>query len=414
MPMFQYKAKRYDGKKISGVIELDDEAILIDRLHRKRAVLLSVKRLEADQANSIKRGLIEELQGKLKSLANTVSHADILLFSHQLAAMFGAGVPLSRCLESLSRDLQNKKLREIMSDIYRDIESGDDFSEALAKHPQVFNKLYSNMVRAGESSGTLAIILNQLASYLENSQNVRGKIKAALTYPIVLMGFGFLITIGLLLFIIPQFSQMYQRFNAPLPLPTRIMLGISQSLRQGFLFYILGLFGFWLLFWLILQTPQGKYNWDRMKLKIPVIGPLLLKGVFAQFSRTLSILSKSGLPIIQSIKIVSDSISNTFIEKKMEECSLKIQKGATISEAFAESKVFPELMLQMISSGEESGTLVTMLAKIGDFYQQQIDATVSSLTSLIEPFLIILVGLMVGSIAISVFLPIFKMGGVIR
>ena len=410
MPLFQYKAKRFDGKTITGVIELEDDLTLIDRLHQKKAVLLSVKELENNKAIPKARSL-EKLQKKLKKIFNRVTYSEILLFTHQLTAMFGAGVPLSRCFESLSRDLKNKKLQDIVSDINRDIESGDDLSEALAKHPHVFNKLYINMVHAGEASGTLSLILSQLAFYMQNTMHIRGKLKAALTYPLVLISFALMITLGMLIFIIPQFSQMYSRLNTSLPLPTRIMMNISTSIQHGYLLYVIIFFGLSLFLWILLQTNRGQYFWDKMKLRIPIFGTLIFKGIFIQFSRTLSILVKSGLPIIQSIKIVSESISNTYIEKKIEACSLKIQRGATISEAFSESKIFPELMIQMISSGEESGTLSSMLAKIADFYQEQIDTAVATLSSLIEPILIVVIGLIVGSMAISIFLPIFKMGG---
>jgi len=413
MPLFQYKAKRFDGKTITGVVELEDELTLIDRLHQKKAVLISVKELENNQAIPKARPL-EKLQKKLKEIFSRVTHSEILLFTHQLTAMFGAGVPLSRCFESLNRDLKNKKLQDIVSDINRDIESGDDLSEALAKHPHVFNKLYVNMVHAGEASGTLSLILSQLAFYLQNTMHIRGKLKAALTYPLVLISFALLITLGMLIFIIPQFSQMYSRLNTSLPLPTRIMMNISTSIQHGYLFYVIIFFGLWLFLCILLQTNRGQFLWDKMKLRIPIFGTLIFKGIFIQFSRTLSILLKSGLPIIQSIKIVSESISNTYIEKKIEACSLKIQRGATISEAFSESKIFPELMIQMISSGEESGTLSSMLAKIADFYQEQIDTAVATLSSLIEPIMIVVIGLIVGSMAISIFLPIFKMGGAIH
>ncbi|MCL6582588.1 MAG: type II secretion system F family protein [bacterium] len=412
MPVFQYKAKRFDGKTIAGVIELDSEMTLIDRLHRKNAVLLSASQIEdGRQAKITKAGFGEKLRTRFNKIFNSISSNEILLFTHQMAAMFGAGVPLSRCLESLGKDLKNKKFRDIVSEIHRDIESGDDLSEAMAKHPHVFSKLYINMIHAGESSGTLATILSQLSFYQETATEVRGKLKAALAYPIALISFTLVVMLILLLVIIPQFNQIYSRLNTPLPLPTKILMKISTTIRYGYYWYLIGFFSLWVLWGLILQTSWGRYTWDRLKLRIPIIGPIILKGIFTQFSRTLSILLKSGLPVIQSLRIISESTPNAYIKKKVEECAIKIQKGATISEAFAEGEVFPELMLQMISSGEESGTLFAMLAKVADFYQQQVSTTVATLTSIIEPVLIVIMGLIIGSIAISVFLPIFKMGG---
>jgi type IV pilus assembly protein PilC len=412
MPVFQYKAKRFDGKVISGVIELDSEMTLIDRLHRKNAVLLSASQVEEGKLPRTPQvGLSEKFRSRLKKTFSPISSNEILLFTHQLSAMFGAGVPLSRCLESLAKDLKNKKFRDVVSEIYRDIESGDDLSEAMAKHAHVFSKLYINMIHAGESSGTLSTILSQLSYYQETAMEIRGKLKTALAYPIALMFFAMVVSFILLLFIIPQFNQIYTRLNTALPLPTKILMGISNTVQHGYIWYLFFFFGAWALFWIILQTTSGKYTWDRIKLQFPIVGPIMVKSIFTQFSRTLSILLKSGLPIIQSLKIISESIPNVYIEKKVEECSIKIQKGATISEAFSDEKVFPQLMLQMISSGEESGTLYAMLSKVADFYQQQVSTTVATLTSILEPVLIVVLGLIIGSIAISIFLPIFKMGG---
>ncbi|MEW5803987.1 MAG: type II secretion system F family protein [bacterium] len=412
MPVFQYKAKRFDGKIIAGVIDLDNEITLIDRLHRKNAVLLSASEVEdGKKARMPQVGLKEKIHEKCKKAVSPISSNEILLFTHQLAAMFGAGVPLSRCLESLAKDLKNKKFRDVVSEIYRDIESGDDLSEAMAKHPHVFSKLYINMIHAGESSGTLSTILNQLSFYQESAMEIRGRLKTALAYPAALIFFALVVTFALLLFIIPQFNQIYTRLNTELPLPTKILMNISNMVQHGYGWFIAGFIGFWLLSWIILQTSQGRYTWDRIKLRIPILGPIMVKSIFTQFSRTLSILLKSGLPVIQSLKIISESTPNVFIEKKVEECSIKIQRGATISEAFSEGSVFPELMLQMITSGEESGTLFAMLSKVADFYQQQVSTTVAALTSILEPVLIVTLGLIIGSIAISIFLPIFRMGG---
>lgn len=408
MPFYNYKAREFSGKTITGTIEAETEELLLERLHRRNAVPLSIMRLHEPAS---KNPVLENLKISLKRISNPIKLQHVMMFTNQLSAMFGSGISLSKSLQSIAFDSKNKALHEIITEIYRSIEAGEDLSQAMERYPAVFNDLYVNLIRSGEVSGTLAIILPQLVSYLERALEVRGKIKAAITYPITIICFAFLVISILVLFIVPKFASIYDRLKTPLPLPTKILLNGSFLLRQHFLFFFSSAIVLLVLFFFALQTERVGFWWDKTKLRIPIFGQLLLKGILAKFSKTLSVLLQSGLPIIQSIQIVSESVGNLYLKRTLEDCTISIQKGASISQAFSKSQAFPDLLVQMISSGEESGTLHTMLNKTSDFYQQQVNSAVAAMTSIIEPVLIIVIGSIVAFVAISIFLPIFKMGG---
>lgn len=388
-------------------MDVENEDALIERLHRRDAVPLNINIVNAPPKRS---SFFEKLKIGIKRTTNPIRLHEILMFTHQLSAMFSSGIPLSRSLQSIAIDSKNKHLQEIITEIYRSIEAGEDLSQAMSRYPEVFDELYVNLIRSGEISGTLAIVLPQLVSYIERYLEVRGKVKAAITYPFVIISFAILVIAFLVLIIVPKFGIIYNRLKAPLPLPTKILLTGSQLIRQNFFAMIFLSLMILFLLYLCFQTERIEFLWDRAKLRIPIFGPLVLKSIFAKFCKTLSVLLQSGLPIIQSIQIASNTLNNRYLQHVLEKCNLSIQKGASISEAFAESSAFPDLLIQMVSSGEESGTLHIMLEKTSNFYQQQVNSTVNALTSIIEPILIIIIGVIVAGIAIAVFLPIFKMG----
>lgn len=410
MPYFSYKAREFSGRTISGIIEAESEEALLERLHRRNAVPLSVTRSDEP---FVKSPFMENVKTGMRRFGSSIRLQDLLMFTNQLAAMFGSGISISKSIQSIAIDTRNRALQGVITDIYRSIEAGDDLSQAMSRHPAVFDDLYVNLIRSGEVSGTLAIILPQLASYLEKSIEIRGKLKAAVFYPLTIICFAILVISSLIIFIVPKFEVIYERLKAPLPLPTRILLGGSNLLRQHFILIILSLVALFACSYLLLQTKQMRVWWDKTKLRFPIIGPILLKGTLSKFSKTLSVLLHSGMPIIQSIQIVSDSVGNRYLKEVLDVSTVDIQKGASVSQAFSGSRAFPDLIIQMISTGEESGTLHIMLEKTSDFYQQQVSSSVSALTSIIEPLLIIIIGVIVAFIAISIFLPIFKMGGVL-
>ncbi|MGA1843470.1 MAG: type II secretion system F family protein [bacterium] len=410
MPYFSYKAREFSGRTISGIIEAESEEALLERLHRRNAVPLSVTRSDEP---FVKSPLMENVRMGMRRFGSSIRLQDLLMFTNQLAAMFGSGISISKSIQSIAVDTRNKSLQGVITDIYRSIEAGDDLSQAMSRHPAVFDDLYVNLIRSGEVSGTLAIILPQLASYLEKSIEIRGKLKAAVFYPLTIICFAILVISSLIIFIVPKFEVIYERLKAPLPLPTRILLVGSTLLREHFILIVLGLVGVFACAYLLLQTRRIRIWWDKTKLRFPIIGPILLKGTLSKFAKTLSVLLHSGMPIIQSIQIVSDSVGNQYLKEVLDVSTVDIQKGASVSQAFSGSGAFPDLIIQMISTGEESGTLNIMLEKTADFYQQQVSSSVSALTSIIEPLLIIVIGVIVAFIAISIFLPIFKMGGVL-
>jgi len=407
LPYFTYKARDFSGKTISGTVEAESEEALLERLHRRNAVPLQVVRINEPYR---KNTFLENVRISLKKFGSHIGLQDILMFTNQLSAMFGAGIPISKSIQSIAFDAKNKSFQDVMTEIYRSIEAGDDLSQAMSRFPAVFNELYVNLVRSGEVSGTLAVILPQLASYIEKSIEIRGKIKAAIFYPLTIIAFAILVITVLIMFIVPKFGEIYQRLKTPLPIPTKILLKGSEIFRQHFIFVFAGVFAVFLLGYLLSKTERFGLWWDRIKLGFPIFGPLILKGMLAKFTKTLSVLLQSGTPIIQSIQIVSNSVGNRYVKNVLEDCTIEIQKGASISEALSESRAFPDLLIQMVSSGEESGTLHVMLGKTSDFYQQQVSSTVAALTSIIEPVLIIIIGSVVAFVAFSIFLPIFKMG----
>jgi type IV pilus assembly protein PilC len=388
-------------------MEAENEDEIIERLHRRNAVPLLVTLSN----EPVKKNLVlENLLITLKRLTTHIKLQDLLMFTNQLSAMFGAGIPISKSIQSIAIDTKNRSFQDIITDVYRSIEAGDDLSHAMARYPAVFNELYVSLIQSGEVSGTLAIILPQLASYLEKTIEIRGRVKAAITYPIAIISFAILVISFLILAIVPKFGAIYQRLKAPLPLPTKILLEGSMFFKQNFILIIASFVVILILSYSSLQTKKIGFFWDKTKLHLPVFGPLIIKGILAKFTKTLSVLLQSGMPIIQSIQIISNSVGNRYLKEVLDKCSVDIQKGASISQALLESHAFPDLLIQMVSSGEESGTLHVMLGKTSDFYQQQVSSTVASLTSIIEPILIIIIGSVVAFIALSIFLPIFKMG----
>ncbi len=407
MAIYSYKAREFSGKTIIGTLEVENEEALLERLHRRNAVPLSIKRIDEPEK---KNPVFEKIKISIKRFFSSIKAKDILMFTYQLSAMFSSGIPLSKSLQSISVDTKNKRFQEVITEVYRSIEAGEDLSQAMSHYPEVFDEIYVSLINSGEISGTLAIILPQLVSYLERNMEVKGKVKAAITYPIIIICFALFIISILVIAIVPKFSNIYVRLKAPLPLPTQILLKGSELIRDNILVVILAVLSILIIFFLSLQTEKMALLWDKLKLKFPIYGNLLTQSIFAKFNKTLSILLQSGMPIIKSLQIGANSIGNRYVQQILDKCTINIQKGDSISQAFSNSKAFPDLLVQMISSGEESGTLHLMLDKTANFYQQQVNNSIATLTSLIEPILIIFIGLVIAFIAISIFLPIFRIG----
>jgi len=393
MPTFRYVAKENTGKTVSETLEYSDKSNLIEALRKKGLVIISINEVARKRLGPSKKVKLE----------------DIVIFSRQLATMVDSGIPLVQAMDILCEQIEEPNFKNVIATIRDDIEVGSSFSEALLKHPAVFSPLYINMVKAGESSGALDDILDRLASYLEKANTLQRKVKSSLVYPAVVIAMAFLITLVMLLKVIPTFKGIFDMLGGTLPLPTRILILISDTLRGMFL-YVVSVVGVALfLLRKYMKTPQGKAMFDRTILKLPVIGQLLRKVAVAKFTRTLATLVKSGVPILVSLEIVGKTSGNTVIERALDDVRRSIKEGENISSPLAKSGVFPPMVVRMINVGEQTGELEKMLGKIADFYDDQVDAAVSGLTSLIEPLIIGFLGIVIGGIVIAMFLPVFKM-----
>ncbi len=322
--------------------------------------------------------------------------------------MIDSGVPLVQSLGILVEQIENNNLRDAVIVVRQDIEAGMSFYDALAKHPVIFSEFFINMAKAGEASGTLNEVLDRLAAYLEKSAALARKVRSALVYPAILISMAILITGGLMLKVVPIFKEIFTSFGGKLPLPTQILIEASNLLSRYFLIFIVLLVTFCFFLKKYISTEKGRYNFDSMKLKIPVIGKLFRKVALAKFSRTFSTLVKSGIAILNALEIVGKTSGNKVIEESLFECRKAVRDGELISRNLSKSKVFPPMVCRMIGVGEQTGQLEKMLSKIADFYDEQVDSAVTGLTSMIEPIIIAFLGIVIGGIIISLFLPIFK------
>ncbi|MFA4991928.1 MAG: type II secretion system F family protein [Candidatus Omnitrophota bacterium] len=399
MPNFRYVAKETTGRTVSGVLEYSDKALLVEALRKKGLIIISI-----DEAAKKKIG---------PGMASKVKLEDIVIFSRQLATMVDSGIPLVQALDILCEQIEKPNFKSIVAKVRDDIETGSSLSDALGKHQNVFSTLYINMVRAGESSGALDDILDRLATYLEKTNMLQRKVKSSLVYPAVVVTMAFLITLVMLLKVIPTFKGIFSMLGGTLPLPTRILILISDTIREMFLYVLAGGVVFVFALARYIKTPQGRHNVDVLLLRLPVLGQLFRKVAVAKFTRTLATLVKSGVPILVSLEIVGKTSGNTVIERAIDDVRKGIKEGENIAEPLAKSGAFPPMVVRMINVGEQTGELEKMLSKIADFYDDQVDAAVSGLTSLIEPLIIAFLGVVIGGIVIAMFLPVFKLTEII-
>ncbi|MDP2911785.1 MAG: type II secretion system F family protein [Candidatus Omnitrophota bacterium] len=398
MPTFKYTAKETTGKTVSGVLEYSDKALLIDALRKKGLVIISIQ---------------ETAKKKAASSGGKVKLEEIVIFSRQLATMVDSGIPLVQALDILFEQVEKSVFKNVLAKVRDDIETGSSLSDALGRHPSVFSTLYINMVRAGESSGALDDILDRLATYLEKTNTLQRKVKSSLIYPAVVITMAMLITLVMLLKVIPTFKGIFSMLGGTLPLPTRILIMVSDTIRNMFLYVVAGFSVFIFALRRYMKTRQGRETFDRLLLSMPVLGQLFRKVAVAKFTRTLSTLVKSGVPILVSLEIVGKTAGNTVIEKAVESVRNGIREGENIADPLAKSGAFPPMVVRMINVGEQTGELEKMLMKIADFYEDQVDVAVSGLTSLIEPLIISFLGIIIGGIVIAMFLPVFKLTEII-
>jgi len=400
MPSFTYVAREAGtGKEIRSTLDAQNEQAAIAALLGRNLLVMSIQ---------------ERVGKKGKTAGGSVALADLVVFTRQLATMVDAGLAMVQSLQALAEQTTNKVMRDTIKDVCARVESGDSFSEALQKHPKTFNRLYVCMVAAGERGGLLAEILARLATYLENTSKLRKKVKSAMMYPTAVTIIAIGITIFLLVKVVPVFGDVYKGFGSKLPGPTQALINLSKFF-QSYLLYILA-FGVAVVYgWFaFLKTKQGREFWDRTRIRMPIFGVIAHKICLARFTRTLASLIRSGVPILEVLQIVSNTVGNMVMEKAIRTAASDIERGEGISVALAKHPVFPAMIIRMITAGEQTGKIENMLERISDFLDDEIETTLSGLTSLIEPLLIVFLGVTVGGIAICMFLPIFKMAEIIN
>ena len=392
---YRYTAKDKSGKTVNGILEMVSETEVINELHRRELLVISIT----------PERKVEKI---LKVKKTKIKLDELVVFSRQLATLIDAGIPLVQALGILEEQIENKYLGRVILSVRKDIESGVSLPDALAKYPEVFSELFINMIKAGEASGMLDEILQRLAAYFEKTSSLIRKIRSGMVYPTIVVVMAVLITAVLLIKVVPTFKGIFEMLGGKLPLPTLILIKVSDFLRRFFLLFILILIGGGFLFKQYINTEKGRYRFDKKKLDLPVIGVLFRKIAIARFSRTLSTLVKSGVNIINALEIVGKTSANKVIEEAVNKCSRAIREGEPISVPLSQSGVFPPMVCRMISVGEKTGQLDNMLTKIADFYEEQVDTAVAGLVSMIEPIVIVFLGVVVGGIVISLFMPIFK------
>ena len=394
MPTYKYKTT-IKGQVQSGEIEAENEQGAIAKLKQRNIAVTSVKK---------------KFESDFLSNKKPITERDIVIFTRQFSTMVDAGLPLVQCLEILGKQSDNPSFGEIIIKIKTDIESGSNLSDAMRKHPKVFNSLYSNLVEAGEAGGILDTILGRLANYIEKALALKKKVKSAMVYPSAIVTVAFTVVAFLMVFVIPTFATMFSAGGAELPGPTALVMNISEFFRNQWYFIIGGPILFFILFKKVYATERGNIEIDRIFLKLPVMGMLIRKVSTAKFSRTLGTLLASGVPLIEGMDICARTAGNKIVEMAILNAIEAIKEGETIAAPLARENVFPPMVIQMIDVGESAGALDAMLSKIADFYDEEVDTAVEGLTALLEPALMVFLGIIVGFIVVAMYLPIFKMG----
>jgi type IV pilus assembly protein PilC len=399
---FAYKVRDRQGKLLTGRLEAESVTIVAGKLRQMGYVPVSI---ESGDKKSFQREL------KIPYFSGRIKLKEVAVFSRQFATMINSGLTLLRSLSILAEQTSNKELARIVGEVRRDVERGSALSVALAKHPKAFSRLYVAMVRSGETGGSLDTVLNRLATTIEKQVELRRKVKSAMTYPVVVGVIVVLILMAMLIFVVPMFKGMYNDLNAKLPLPTLVLLAVSNGLKKFFpLVVVAAGFGVWSLKRSV-TTPAGRRRYDAFKLRAPVFGPLAHKTALARFSRSLAALVRAGVPILDALEIVAETAGNAVVAEAAADTQAAVKAGESLARPLEAHPVFPPMVVQMIAVGEETGALDELLEKIADFYDSEVEATVDALTSLIEPLLIVVMGVAVGGMVIALYMPMFSIIG---
>ncbi len=399
MPFYDYRARDKDGALHTGTMEASRKENVADQLSGQGFIPVSIEEQEQSQRSDFNLG----------ALFSKVTSQDLIIFSRQLSTLMSAGIPFIRSLDTLEKQSENPRLKAAISRIRLDVEGGSTFSDALAKHPKIFNRLYVSMVRAGETAGILDDLLNRLALLAEKEAETRERVKTAVRYPLIVVvtisaAFAFLVT-----FVIPKFAAIFSRFKSELPLPTRVLIGINYVVQNYWYLVVLGIVLFaWGVIW-YLGTPGGRWQWDRLKLKLPVFGSLFQKVAVSRFARTFGAMQKSGISMMLTLETAGETVGNVVIARAVDTMRDSLRDGKGLTAPMEATGLFPPLVIQMMSVGEETGQLDAMLNKVADYYDMDVEYTLRRLSTLIEPILLLFVGGMVLFLALGIFLPMWNL-----
>jgi len=397
MPIYNWVAETRKGKTIKGEIEAADEKAAGLQLKRRNLKIKKIKLKPKDIFENV-----SFMQPK-------VTNKDIVIFTRQFSTMIDAGLPLLQGLTILADQAENRTFKRILKEIVKDVEGGSSLAEAMGKHPKIFDSLFVNLIAAGEVGGILDTILQRLAAYIEKAERLKSKIKGAMTYPIIVVAIAIIVIAVIMIFVIPVFQDMFSSFGKSLPVPTQIVVAISEFTTENILYMIGALILFVFLFKKYRGTARGRKTTDTLSLKLPVFGPLLKKVAVARFSRTLGTMIKSGVPIITALEIVARTSGNVVLEEVVLDVRSSIAEGQPIADPLSENDIFPNMVVQMIAVGEATGALDSMLEKIADFYDDEVDVAVEAMTAMLEPLLMVFLVGAIGGLVIAMYLPIFGM-----
>ena len=409
MPTFTYRGVNAAGGQIRAEISAADERTAARQLRSQGIIVqtLAVKRAPAVGFSLAQLPLLSSFLGGVRS-------KDVAVFSRQFATMIAAGLPLVQCLQTLGLQVERQHFQEIIGKVAADVESGSTLSEGMARFPNVFNELYVNLVHVGETGGVLDSMLARLSTYLEKAQALRHRVQMAVIYPALVILVAILVVTFLMIFVIPIFAAFFTKAGVPLPLPTRIVVGMSNAIANYWYLILAAIVGIILGFRAWYRTESGRLAVDSALLRAPIFGPLMRKIAVARFTRTLSALLGGGVPIIDALRITAKTAGNRVVENAVMEARERVMAGQTLGERLRDSKVFPPMVVQMVVVGEQTGALDNMLGKVADYYEDEVDVAVAGLTSLLEPILIVFLGVVVGGIVIAIYLPIFQVVTLIK
>jgi type IV pilus assembly protein PilC len=405
MATFLWEGKTAQGRIMKGELEaLNPEAVF---------AVLRERRIRPIPSRIREKGRGLEREITIPGFGEKVKPKDVSLFTRQFATMIDAGLPIVQCLDILSEQSESKLLRNTIRMIKQDVEGGATLAESLRKHPKVFDDLYVNMVQAGEMGGVLNTILNRIALFIEKAHKLKKKVKGAMIYPCSILAVAVIVVAILLIFVIPVFAELYGSMGKALPAPTQITINISNWFVATWYYALFALVGITVAIRFYSKTDQGRMNIDRLLLRLPVLGDLLRKVAVARFSQNMSILLSSGVPILDGLAITAKTAGNKVVEKAIMDSRLSISQGRTVADPLRESKIFPPMVCQMVAVGENTGGLDTMLKKVADLYEEEVDDAVNNLTALMEPMIMIILGVILGGLVISMYLPIFQLGSLV-